>query len=776
MQRVDRMIARIDGSAMRHYLLIASPVIAVFFIIPMQLFLNGRGYVDWSRLIPAGFVLAGLCAYLILAAAVWVLLKGRPRWAYLFSTAMFWLGLYVLLSFVFVPPKITLLDGRPLLSSQPLNRTIEQAVLFLLAAVAAFRVRSHRTSAFGLFTVAFLLVVSLSYGALVAASGHPAAHAADARRNTAVSGDISHGVTGRPDTTIRGNVYHIVLDEMQGNVALARLRDKRNADAFPGFTFFKNTISNYLYTYQSFHSYFTGTVYDAVDYAKWVDGYKTGGLLNDLQKRGYRITEYTPAFLDFARSPSVHLTSEEVFREKYGSPLYSIKDFTQIWLARVMPNFGTNAALAAGRSLGARIEASLEGPSYAAHVPTSDDEGIHPFSAVLTVERAMKDEPKRAAAGEYVYLHALVPHEPYVLDDECRYRPAWKAPLTRRYDAQTGCAINLVSRYLAMLRALGRYDDATIIIQSDHGSNLGPRGEYGPSALSAAPAEENGGLPFADNQTGWSKSAVRGRIMATLMIKPARSVHPFAVSEEPAQLLDVYPSLAALLGMKAGQKEMAGRDLFDDAHAPGRRLSFYVTPNEVDKPPGIVVVDVANPRDLLRSPLTVREVVRQRRVAYLPEKGLSVDIGAPGEEGVWLQGFFSKEEEPHAGGTIYSRWAGGKESTVKFLGVQVRRRTRLLLDFDIEPFLVMRNRKILVKSPLTTAEVIVKPGWNSYRVALEFPAGEEITVTIGHEKSASLRALGLNNNDERELAVHWRKIGVSYAPPGMPRANGKNVS
>ena len=216
---------------------------------------------------------------------------------------MFWLGLYVLLSFVFVPPKITLLDGRPLLSSQPLNRTIEQAVLFLLVVVAAFRMRSHRTSAFGLLTVAFLLVVSLSYGALVAASGHPAAHAADARRNTAVSGDISHGVTGRPDTTIRGNVYHIVLDEMQGNVALARLRDKRNADAFPGFTFFKNTISNYLYTYQSFHSYFTGTVYDAVDYAKWVDGYKTGGLLNDLQKRGYRITEYTPAFLDFASAP-----------------------------------------------------------------------------------------------------------------------------------------------------------------------------------------------------------------------------------------------------------------------------------------------------------------------------------------------------------------------------------------------------------------------------------------------------------------------------------------
>ena len=306
LQRVDRMIARIDGSAMRHYLLIASPVIAVFFIIPMQLFLNGRGYVDWSRLIPAGFVLAGLCVYLILAAAVWVLLKRRPRWAYLFSTAMFWLGLYVLLSFVFVPPKITLLDGRPLLSSQPLNRTIEQAVLFLLVVVAAFRVRSHRTSAFGLFTVTFLLVVSLSYGALVAASGHPAAHAADARRNTAVPGDISHGITGRPDTTIRGNVYHIVLDEMQGNVALARLRDKRNADAFPGFTFFKNTISNYLYTYQSFHSYFTGTVYDGVDYAKWVDGYKTGGPPERSPKKGipdHRIYPRLPGFRQVPLGP-----------------------------------------------------------------------------------------------------------------------------------------------------------------------------------------------------------------------------------------------------------------------------------------------------------------------------------------------------------------------------------------------------------------------------------------------------------------------------------------
>ena len=780
MRRIDQLVAKIDGSAGRLYLLIASPVIAVFFIIPLQLFCAGRGYVNWSRLVPVGFVLAGFCLYLLLAAVVWILLKRSPQWAYVFSTAMFWLGLYALLSDIFVPPQISPLNGHPLVSRQPLNRTVEQAVLFFLVAVAAFRLPLYRRFRLGLFTVAFLLVISLSYGAIAAVPHHPA---------TAGVVNVHH------NTAIRGNVYHILLDELQGNVALRHLRDKKNMDAFPGFTFFRNTISNYLYTYQSFHSYFTGTVYDGVHYKEWIDGYKTGGLLGDLRKKGYRITEYTPAFYDWTEFPAIHFTSGEIFEEEYKSQLCSLKDFVEIWLARVMPNFRTNAALAAGRSLGARIEASVAGPSDVVDVPTSDLEGIHPFSAVLTIKRAIKDEARRDANGEYVYLHALVPHMPYVLDDQCRYRPewgtspyvylhafvphmpyvlddqrrhrpGWNASPTERYDAQAACALNLVSQFLDTLKALGRYDDATIIIQSDHGSVLGPRQDDESRPASGGQAEENGGPPFLDNQFGWSKNVIRGRIMATLMIKPPKSVHPFEVSEEPAQLVDIYPSLAALLGLEGGQKEVAGCALFNGTPPPSRQFSFYVTPCEVEKPPDVIAVDVANPHDLFRSPLTVSGSVSRRETAYLSEKGISFDFGAPTEAGMWLSGFWFREEEGSAGQNTYFRWAGGKESKLRFLGVQTQHQSRILLDFEIQPYYVMRGRKMLIKSPLSTADIVVKPGWNSYRVALDFPMGEDLAVTVEYEKSATPRALGYNANDDRELSVRWRRIGLSYAPDG----------
>ena len=482
--KLDRWIRHSDT---RHYLLIASPVVAIFLIIPFQLFHYGTEYANWSGIIPAGFVLAGFSLYVVLGITVTVLLKIRPSWAYGFSTAIFWFGVYVLLSDVFAPLQVSPLDGHPLVGHQPLTYTLVEVALFLSILFVALRVGSDWNSLIGVSTSLLLIVVSVLYGLFVVIPRHSA----------------EASINLRSDAGIRGNVYHIVLDEFQSDAAMLHLREKNNMAAFRGFTFFTNTIANYLFTYQSFHSYMTGTLYDGVNYEAWTDHYKNGGLLKDLERNGYRITKYTPAAFDFDAFPSKHFKSEDILREEHKRNGYFIKDFVQIWLARVMPNFCTNTALAMGLDLGAKIEGYANGVSRKADVPTSVPEGIQPYSAALTLKKVVRDEVNRAPNGEYVFLHVLLPHMPYVLDDQCKYTPTSSDLPINRYYAQAGCALNLVSQYLAKIKELGRYDDATIIVQSDHGSVFGPIGKQNSKLVGSRQTEDNSGPAFLDNSLGW---------------------------------------------------------------------------------------------------------------------------------------------------------------------------------------------------------------------------------------------------------------------------------
>ncbi|OPY79182.1 MAG: Sulfatase [Syntrophorhabdus sp. PtaU1.Bin153] len=746
MKQIVQLIIRPRNSSARFYLLIASPVLAIFLIIPFQLFYYGRAYASWSRLIPVGFMLAGFSLYFILAIIVWTLTKVRPSWAHGFSTALFWLGLYVLLSDVFAPSQISPLDGHPLVGRPHLAYTFLEAGLFLSMLVIALRFNLRLTPLFGVSTTAFLIIVSVAYGLMIAYPHHSAA------------GPIHD----RHDTGIRGNVYHIVLDEFQSDVALLHLHEKNCMATFPGFTFFKNSIANYLFTYQSFHSYMTGTVFEGPKYDTWISSYKNGGLLNNLNLRGYRITKYTPAAYDFGSFSSEHLTSEEIFQKQHKASGYSLKDFVQIWFARVTPNFCVHAALAAGYSLGTKIETHVFGTLHDTNVPTSIPEGIQPYSAVLMIEKAIRDEVDRKSNGEYIYIHALLPHLPYVLDDQCKYTAeSLESPIDRYY-AQAGCALNLVSRYLAKLKALGRYDDATIIIQSDHGSVFGPIRKQGLSTVGTRQTEDNTEPGFLDNAMGWSEDVIKGRVMALLMIKPPRSTGPLVLSEQPAQLLDVYPTLVSLLSLRA-KEEMPGLPLFDNKNACSRELSFYVTPPGEGKPPDVISVSIPNPQDLPNSALTVQGPLSRRPIINLPPKGISFNFGSSDEGGMWLTGFADKEKEGPAGQTTFFRWATGRKSRIKFSGLQLPHQTRLFLEFEIEPYREINcMKKMVIRSTLSSAAVIVKPGWNRYRVALDFTGGKDLVIDALYAESASPRSLGHDTNDARELAVRWKQIKLSY--------------
>ncbi len=186
-------IAKIEGSTRRLYLLIASPVIAVFFIIPLQLFYDGRGYVNWSRLIPAGFVLAGFCLYFLLAQLCGFCLK-TVRNGPTYSRQPCSGSAFT----CFCPPSLSRRRSRrstdALFQQSAAESYGRTGGVVLLGGRRGFSSEIAPASGIGILTIAFLLILSLIFGAVVAAPRHSAAHVVNARRHTAVSGDISHGV------------------------------------------------------------------------------------------------------------------------------------------------------------------------------------------------------------------------------------------------------------------------------------------------------------------------------------------------------------------------------------------------------------------------------------------------------------------------------------------------------------------------------------------------------------------------------------------------------
>jgi hypothetical protein len=561
---------------------------------------------------------------------------------------------------------------------------------------------------------------------------------------------------------LKGNVYHIVLDEMQGDAALLYLQEGKVKKAFRGFTLFKNNTSNYVWTFQSFHSYMTGTTFQGGSYAEWMERYRTGGLLKALADKGFKIVTYTPAFYDFRTDlVSEAITLEEILAKKSQSKHLLVQDFVQVWFGRVMPNFFTNKALALGRKLGVRTRFLLPERADSPSFPTSFPEGVQPYASVLMLKELIQAERFRDPKGQYLYIHPLLPRGPYVMDERGEYVPKKDEPEIQGYYTQVRCALNLVVEFLEELKRLGRYEGATIIIQSDHGSTHGFIKTQGEKAVGGADfGSQKPGDIFLDNQLGWTEEVVKGRILSLLMIKPPGSSGKLIISEQPSQLADIYPTLIQLLGLDPKNEKLDGFSLFGKGFPLNREFSFFLTPHGEDKPADVVKVYIDNPQNLWASKLIDQGSVYKRPSVLLPVEGRSFEFGG-NEDNLWLVGFADKEKEGKID-PLRFRWALGRHSRIVFRGVQLPAPRRLSVQFEVEPYMENRNEEMVLKSKLSSARVVLKPGWSEYYVDLEFPGSEDLAMDVEYKKAVSPLSLGVDPNDARELAVRWKKVTLSH--------------
>jgi len=158
--------------------------------------------------------------------------------------------------------------------------------------------------------------------------------------------------------------------------------------------------------------------------------------------------------------------------------------------------------------------------------------------AALAWERTVKDGPF------FLFLHLYEPHTPYTPPEPFASRYAG-----RPYDGEIATADSIVGRVLDELRRQGVYDRAVILLLSDHGEGLGDHGE-----------QEHGIFLY------------REALQVPMLLKlPGGRLGGTRVAQ-PAQIVDVFPTLLSLVGVGLPAEKTAGafpgRSLLD-LRAPG---------------------------------------------------------------------------------------------------------------------------------------------------------------------------------------------------------------
>jgi len=191
---------------------------------------------------------------------------------------------------------------------------------------------------------------------------------------------------------------------------------------------------------------------------------------------------------------------------------------------------------------------------------------------------------EHASVPFFAFVHLFEPHAPY--------EPT--------YDAEIAKADTEVGELIASLRSSGRYDDALIILLSDHGEGLGQHGE-----------QEHGVLLY------------REALQVPLIVKLPRSERKGTRVAEAVQLVDVLPTIAALTGAPAAETDghsLAGaigaHPIFSETLYPRIHLGWSELRSVIDYPHHLIDGPKPELYDLSRDSFETQDLRETDRRAY----------------------------------------------------------------------------------------------------------------------------------------------------------------
>ena len=334
----------------------------------------------------------------------------------------------------------------------------------------------------------------------------------------------------------RPNVYHFVLDAFQDELLLPCL-PPGGEEALAGFTRF-HVVAPHRSTVQVLPTILTGRSPRGTVEERLLEAFSgETSLFRRLRGEGYRTVGFGPRFLYDRRPTALDLVvlHEDNAREPDLAGLQRAT-FLRLWAYATLPRTA-GEPLARGRFLG--FDTDFFRMASTQRLSTS----AQPVVSRLSMATLLELEPRLPARGRYTYVHLLLPHNPYVLRSDCGVEGV---PGRVGLREQTECTLRLLVRFLETLRGLDRLDGSVVVVHGDHGSGEVMR---------------DGRL--VPDEGAWL------RTMA--LAKPAAARGPLREAGQAARLVDIAPTLLALLGIEV-QAAVEGRPLGEALRAPGQPI------------------------------------------------------------------------------------------------------------------------------------------------------------------------------------------------------------
>lgn len=328
---------------------------------------------------------------------------------------------------------------------------------------------------------------------------------------TAKSG--SHSITSErgPANTRSGDtplLIHLILDEHIGveglplEISGARQLRSDLIDFYTsrGFRLFGGAYSEYANTYNAIANLVNFTSRDvghpylvhSASEREW--NLKEAAYFQQLQRRGYQLHVYQSSYMDLCHADGV---------DPQDCVTYPVTSIATIQGMKLRPSekarFIFNALLTRSRALRLlnktyerRVRATFARVGWQLPIWPWEPPSFGPLRVPEVFERLIGDIAANPQ-GHAFFAHLILPHYPYVFDRQCALRPQtadWllnragspdaltyntadsRARRYERYFDQVRCVLTLLDQLVSTLDSRGLLDDATIIVNGDHGSRI----------------------------------------------------------------------------------------------------------------------------------------------------------------------------------------------------------------------------------------------------------------------------------------------------------------
>lgn len=298
------------------------------------------------------------------------------------------------------------------------------------------------------------------------------------------------------------NIIVIILDRLDNRYMDELMADDPHfLDKLDGFTRFTNNTTLYSQTFPAVANFLTGREYlweeTAAEFLK--DAYQNSSFLPGLRDAGYRINLYTEARASYYYASDLEGIVDNIADARVSyRPLSALKQFLKLSAFRYGPLALKPFVWTSTAQFSQLVDAHME-PG-----PFSPDNRL--FYERLRQEGLSVGQSEKT----FSLIHLDGPHAPFIINEYVEPVPENLGT----FMGQLKGSFRIVYEYLDQLKALGKYDDATIIIMGDHGERQGdiiPPQQAITGGLLIKP-KGSSGTPLASNAAPTSSDNFRATI------------------------------------------------------------------------------------------------------------------------------------------------------------------------------------------------------------------------------------------------------------------------